>query len=76
VPVSLLIERAVTMRGFSLVHFLQKSNKAAAQELVTAAERLKLKLLIEKYPLSKFSAALAKHEEPFRKRKIVLLNQQ
>ncbi len=41
-----------------------------------AAERLvaegQVKLMLERYALSKFSAALARHQEPYRARKVVL----
>jgi trans-2-enoyl-CoA reductase len=76
IPTSLLIERGITVTGFSLQRHLQSVSKASFQQLVSDAEKLNLKLLIEKYPLSKFPAALARHEQPFRNRKVVLLNQQ
>ncbi len=76
IPASLLIERGVSLRGFSLQRHLESVGKSAAQQIVSSAESLNLKLLIEKFPLSKFSAALARHEQPFRNRKVVLLNQQ
>lgn len=76
IPPSLLIERGITVTGFSLQRVLQTLSKESMQSIVSNAEKLNLKLLIEKFPLSKFPAALARHEQPFRNRKIVLLNQQ
>lgn len=73
IPASLLIDRGLTLSGFSLQKHL--AQKQSAQQLVTAAEKLNVKLLLEKFPLSKFAAALARHEEPFRNRKIILENQ-
>ena len=66
IPASLLIERNIQLHGFSLATRM-------TQELVTEAEKANVKLMIEKHPLAKFSGALARHEEPARHRKVVLM---
>ena len=75
-PASLLVERGVSVHGFSLQRHMAPLSRHAAQALVLQAEQLvaagKVKFLIERYSLSKFNAALMRHSEPFRLRKIVL----
>jgi trans-2-enoyl-CoA reductase len=74
VPSSHLIDGGITLKGFSLERKMQSVNKEAAQTIVSEAEKLSPKILLETHALSKFDAALARHQEPFRNRKVVLLN--
>ena len=66
IPSSLLIDRGVELHGFSL-------ERKMTQELVSKAEKANVKLMIEKHQLSNFSAALQRHEEPGRSRKVILM---
>lgn len=47
VPASLLVDRGISLKGFSLQRHLQ-SNKSAAQQLVSSSEALNLKARIKK----------------------------
>ncbi len=73
IPSSLFIDRGIVASGFSLRKHL--AHRQTAQQLVSGAEKLSVKLLLEKFALSKFGAALARHEQPFRNRKVILENQ-
>lgn len=76
VPASLLVARGLRLEGFSL----QRTTGDAAQRLVSEAEALvadgTVKLMQERFGLSQFAAALARHMEPFRLRKVVLNHSQ
>lgn len=76
IPASLFIDRGVRFEGFNLQRTLKSAGRDVMQNLVSEAEKLvvdgKVKLMLERFPLSKFQAALLRHLEPARQRKIVL----
>lgn len=77
IPVSLFVERNISLRGFSMTRWLDRSTREEKIGMFEQVASLMkgdqpLETFIEKFPFSEFDAAMEKRQTPFQNRKIVL----
>ena len=79
VPTSALLFKDIKLRGFWLTAWNEQHPEQRAQSLehlISLVAEEKLRLWIERHSLSSLSLALARNEEPFKDRKVLLALQQ